>query len=345
MSEKLSIKEIANLLGTSTTTVSFVINGKAKEKHISEEVTQKVLKLVSELNYQPNSLAKSLRTGKSKIIGFLVDDISKPFFSRIARLIDEKASVHGYKIIFSSTGNDNKRAAEILRIYKERHVDGYIIALAKGIEEEVVNLVKTGSPVVLFDRYLPEIETDYILTDNYLSTLEASQHLIINGFKNIGFVTIETNQQQMVDRLDGYLEAIEKAGLNSNVLKIDYQNSEDSINKIRGFVSDNKDLDALIFSTNYLTMDGLRLSRTGAENLLTDIALISFDDFELLEFITPSITAIEQPIEAIAENIVKLLLQRLNSNVSSGKPEYLTIKLGAKLNIRQSSAALATSKN
>lgn len=336
MQKKLSIKEIAKLLGTSTTTVSFVINGKAKEKHISDEVTKKVLKLVSDLNYQPNSLAKSLRTGKSKIIGFLVDDISKPFFSRIARLIDEKASAHGYKLIFSSTGNDKERAAEILRIYKERHVDGYIIALANGIEDEVTALVKTGEPVVLFDRHLTEIKTDYVLTDNFLSTFEATQHLIDNQFKNIGFVTIETNQQQMLDRLSGYTEAIGKVKMKPRVLKITYQNSENSIQEIKNFITKNADFDAVIFATNYLTMDGLRLSRLGNSNLLNGKALISFDDFELLEFITPSVTAVEQPIEAIAENIVKLLLKRLDGKAVSKNEDYSVIKLGAKLNVRQS---------
>ena len=83
MQNRISIKDIAKITGTSITTVSFVINGKAKEKSISDEVAQRIQKAVSELGYKPNALARGLRTGKSKIIGFLVDDISKPFFSKI----------------------------------------------------------------------------------------------------------------------------------------------------------------------------------------------------------------------------------------------------------------------
>ncbi|RNL56651.1 LacI family DNA-binding transcriptional regulator [Pedobacter jejuensis] len=342
MQEKLSIKHIANLVGTSITTVSFVLNGKAKEKHISEKLTEKILKVVAELDYQPNSIARSLRTGKTKIIGFLVDDISKPFFSGIARVIDQKASARGYKIIFSSTGNDKKRISEILNIFKDRHVDGYIIAIAEGLEEEIGRLISGKAPVVFFDRYLPEIDADYVLTDNFQSTATATQHLLDNGFKKIGFVTIDTEQQQMLDRLQGYTDTVKKVKAKPQVLKIKYTNSEDSTEKIKSFLQENPDLDAIIFAANYLTMDGLRLSRLGMEQLLSSKAVLSFDDFELLEFISPSITAIEQPIEALAENIVQLLLKKLNAGESKNSGERSVLKINANLNIRQSTQTLVS---
>ncbi|MDN3585939.1 LacI family DNA-binding transcriptional regulator [Pedobacter aquatilis] len=334
MHEKISIKDIANRVGTSTTTVSFVLNGRAKEKHISASITEKVLSVVAELGYQPNSIARSLRTGKTKIIGFLVDDISKPFFSGLASVIDQKASADGYKIIFSSTGNDKKRINEILSLFKERHVDGYIIATAEGLEEEIGELVNGKTPVVLFDRYLPDLKADYILTDNYLATQNAGQHLLDKGFSNIAFVTIDTQQQQMIDRLNGYSAAMEHAGKQQNVLKIKYTNSEDATESIKVFLEQNPDLDSVIFSTNYLTMDGLKLSRIGQEQLISSRAVISFDDFELLEFIKPSITAIEQPIQLLGEKIVKQLLKRLNPET---KPtEYGIFRIQATLNVRQS---------
>ncbi|WP_421944765.1 LacI family DNA-binding transcriptional regulator [Pedobacter sp.] len=334
MQEKISIKDIANRVGTSTTTVSFVLNGKAKEKHISASITEKILSVVAELGYQPNSIARSLRTGKSKIIGFLVDDISKPFFSGIASVIDYKASEYGYKIIFSSTGNDRKRINEILSMFKERHVDGYIIAIAEGLEKEIGALVTDKTPVILFDRYLPELTADYVLTDNYLATYNASQHLLDKGYENIGFVTIDTQQQQMLDRYKGYAAAIDNARKTQSVLKIKYTTSEDSTECIKKFLIEKPELDAVIFASNYLTMDGLKLSRTGNEQLLTSKAVISFDDFELLEFIKPSITAIEQPIQLLGEKIVKQLIKRLQADAKPTKHEVFNI--GANLNIRQS---------
>ncbi|MFC3560005.1 LacI family DNA-binding transcriptional regulator [Pedobacter jamesrossensis] len=334
MNTKIKIKDIADELNISSTTVSFVINGKAKEKNISKAVAQKVLDLVAEWGYQPNSLAKSLRTGKSKIIGFLVDDISEPFFSRIARLIDEKASEHGYKILFSSTRNNNEKAKELLQIFRDRHVDGYVIALPEGLESEIEKLINTQVPVVLFDRYVPGIETDYVVTNNDESVFEATQHLVNNGYRNIGFITIETEQQQMLDRLAGFKRVIEANNLKNNVLKIDYQNSENSIKQMKKFFEINQNLDAVIFAANYICMDGLRTFKQLNINPLNNIAIVSFDDFELLEFYNPPITAIAQPVEQIAENIMKILLSKLNGQLQIS--EHKQVVLPALLNVRSS---------
>lgn len=336
MKKRVSIKDIAKQLNISITTVSFVINGKAREKNISESLTKKVLDLVAELNYQPNALATSLRTGKTKIIGFLVDDISEPFFSGIARRIDEIASSLGYKILFSSTRNDTEKAIELLQIFKDRHVDGYIMALPEGLEEEVKKLIQTEAPVVLFDRYVQDVNADYVIIANENSTLEATEHLINNGYKNIGFVTIDTIQQQMVDRLTGYENAVKKHQLPAIVKKISYLNSAESIKEMAKFFKKEKQLDAVIFAANYICLDGLRTFRKEGIHIHKDLAVVSFDDFEILEFCDPPVTAIAQPLEAIAENIMKILLNKLKKagkNVGNAQVSLPTI-----LNVRASSA-------
>jgi len=336
MKKRVSIKDIAKQLNISITTVSFVINGKAREKNISESLTKKVLELVAELNYQPNTLATSLRTGKTKIIGFMVDDISEPFFSGIARRIDEIASSLGYKILFSSTRNDTEKAIELLQIFKDRHVDGYIMALPEGLEEEVKKLIQTDAPVVLFDRYVQDVKTDYVIIDNLSSTYEATEHLIKNNYKKIGFVTIDTLQQQMVDRLAGYESAVKKYNLPAIVKKIKYVSSADSIEEMIKFFKAEKQLDAVVFAANYICLDGLRTFRKLGIQIHKDMAVVSFDDFEILEFCEPPVTAIAQPLEAIAENVMKILLNKLKR---TGKPvENMQVSLPTILNVRGSSA-------
>ncbi|SES14583.1 LacI family DNA-binding transcriptional regulator [Pedobacter rhizosphaerae] len=333
--KKPSIKDIASRLNISITTVSFVINGKAKEKNISESLTKKVLDLVAELNYQPNALAKSLRTGKTQILGFLVDDISEPFFAAIARHLDEIASDLGYKILFSSTRNNTQKAIELLQILKDRHVDGYIMALPEGLEEEVKKLIKTETPVVLFDRYVPDVKTDYVIIDNQESVYQATKHLIDNGYKKIGFVTLETSQSQMIDRLSGYQVAMAEAGLSTSVKEVDYKNGADSIAQMTTYFKTERKLDAVIFAANYICMDGLRTFKKMGIKIHQDIAVVSFDDFELLEFCDPPVTAIVQPLNAIADNVMKILLSRLNkAGQATGNTQ---VKLPAHLKIRGSS--------
>jgi LacI family transcriptional regulator len=333
--KRVSIKDIAKQLNISITSVSFVINGRAKEKNISDALTKKVLDLVAELNYQPNSLATSLRTGKTRIIGFLVDDISEPFFSGIAKRIDEIASELGYKILFSSTRNDTTKAIELLQIFKDRHVDGYIMALPEGLEDEVKKLIATDAPVVLFDRYVQDVQADYVTINNKESTALATEHLISNGYKNIAFITVDSVQLQMFDRLAGYEETIAKHKLKPFIKKINYSTSATTIKEMSEFFNANKNLDAVIFGANYISLDGLRTFRAMGLRIQKDLAMVSFDDFEILEFCDPPVTAIAQPLEAIAENIMKTLMDRLKQ-VSADK-KYTEVVVPTIFNIRESS--------
>ncbi|TDQ06857.1 LacI family DNA-binding transcriptional regulator [Pedobacter metabolipauper] len=337
MKKKVSIKDIARQLGISISTVSFVVNGKAKEKRISDDLTKKVLQLVEELDYKPDALAKSFRTGKTNIIGFLVADISEPFFSGIARFIDEKASQKGYKIIYSSTKNNKNKAIELLQIFQDRHVDGYIIALPEGLEDEVKALTLNQKPVVLFDRYFPELNTDHVIINNEESTYNATKHLVDNGYKHIGFVTIDTIEQQMLDRLKGYELAIKTEGLQESIIKIPYSNSASSIKEISAYFQKEQQLDAVIFAANYICMDGLRSIQRLDLKIPEDLAVVSFDDFELLEFSSPTITAIAQPLEDIAENIMSILLSRLDDQKS--EKGHKQVVLPTVLNVRKSSLA------
>jgi LacI family transcriptional regulator len=336
MIQKISIKDIAQQLNISTTTVSFVINGKSKEKFISKELTTRILNLVAELGYRPNSFAKSLRTGKSNTIGFLVDNISDPFFSGIARLLEEKAALSGYKILFSSTGKEKNKFAELIAAFTERRIDGYIIATAEGIETEVKKLVDSRIPVVLFDRYLPDIPADYVLVDNFGSTFKAAKHLIDNGYRRCAFITIETEQQQMIDRLEGYRKAISDHGRQDFILKLKYDQPGSTVPDIQRFLNNSSHIDAIIFGANYITMEGLRALKTSSGGIRDDLALVSFDDFELLEFISPAVTAVEQPSEKIAQHIMKFLLAKLAHK--NDQDTFSTVNIPCVLNERASSA-------
>lgn len=337
MTKKISIKDIAQRLNLSTTTVSFVINGKSKEKFISKEVTAKILDLVAEVGFRPNSFAKGLRTGKSNTIGFLVDHISDPFFSGIAHFLEEIAAQNGYKILFSSTGKEKNKFAELVEAFTERRVDGYIVATALGMEEEVKKLVDSDVPVVLFDRYLPGITADYVLVDNFVSIYKATQHLFENGYHNCAFITTDTEEQQMTDRLEGYRDAVADQGGEEMVFKIKYEGTGSVVNAITSFLHANPQIDAVIFAANYLTMEGLRALKSPNGKLRNDLALVSFDDFELLEFISPAITAIQQPMQKIAYHIMKLLLAKLAQK--NDQDMFSTVNIPCVLNKRESSAA------
>jgi LacI family transcriptional regulator len=341
--KKLSIVDIANQLNISKTTVSFILNGLAKEKRISDEVVEKVLKFVKEVEYKPNSLAKSLRTGKSNTIGLMVEDISNHFFANIARMIEDKAYENGFKLTYCSTDNKTEKTREMIAMFRDRRVDGYIIAPPEGIEEDIAQLINEGFPVVLFDRYLTNITTDYVVVDNFFSTYNATKHLINQGgFRNIGFVNFTSSQTQLQQRMQGYKMAMNEHNLKTHIKEIVYHPDLELITKpINAFLKKHPFLDAVLFGTNHLGACGLRVIKELGLTVPDDIAVVSFDDYELFQMHNPTITAIAQPIDKIADKIISIMVHRLTKG-STDKAGTETVMLPTELLIRESSVKKVT---
>lgn len=310
--KKYSIHDIARELNVSATTISFVLNGR-EQKKISEPVRKKILDFVEKIGYKPNPVAQSLRTGKSKIIGMLVEDISDPFFSGIARIIEQKAAKLGYKMFFSSTENNTSHTRQLLKLMRERQVEGYIMAPPPGIEPEVRELVNDNIPVVLFDRYFPDIESHVIEVDNYGGAYKATQHLIGNAYTCIAFITLESEQTQMLARLNGYLDAVRDAGLPAFVVKMQYGTDEDAIAiRLIGFLGHNSQTDAIFFATNYLTKAGIHAIKNAGLIIPDDIAVISFDDNAHFPMYSPAVTAVAQPLKEISERSISKLMSLIS---------------------------------
>src|SRR5690606_23038558 len=118
-------------------------------------------------NYQPNLIAKSLRSGKSFTIGLVIADIANPFFAHIARIVDDVARKYNYTIIIGSCDESAEKSANVLRVMINRKVDGFIIVSSEGSEKQLDYLLQQNIPFVLLDRHFPQIKTDYVVTDNY----------------------------------------------------------------------------------------------------------------------------------------------------------------------------------
>lgn len=335
MKKRILISDIAKALGISVTTVSFILNDKAKEKRISEALTKRVLDYVKKVGYKPNELAKSLRTGKTKILGLIIEDISNPFFGNIARLIESKVYEQGYRIIYCSTNNDVEKAKELIQMFYDRQVDGFIITPSDGLEDTVKQLQQNNIPVVLFDRYFPALETDYVGADNFQGALDASNHLCQQGYRRIGFVSLYSDQTQMKERSDGYMKAMDNNKQQSFIQKIQMDASdEEAMESLREFICENR-LDAVLFSTNYLAISGLKASK---KFNFAMPAVIAFDDHTVFKLVEPSITVVSQPIKDIADNLINILLLRLQGKIKATRKMVLPCEL----KVRESTKAKAT---
>ncbi|SNR96018.1 transcriptional regulator, LacI family [Hymenobacter mucosus] len=336
LKKKILIHDIAKHLDVSIATVSLVLNGKAKEKRISDVLAEKVLKYVEEVGYKPNQLAKSLRTGKTHVIGLVVEDIANPFFATVAGLIEKKILARGYRIIYCSTNDDTAKTRDLLTMFQERHVDGYILALPDGVETDVRALVRSGKPLVLFDRELAGVLANAVVVDGAQGMYEATQHLLNQGFTSVGMVTLQAGQAQMQARLQGYAQAMQELHLPELVLEIAFQQErEQIIAQIQAFCQANPECNALLFATNYLGVYGLEaLSRLG-RRIPEHMAIVSFDDHDLFRLYSPTITVVAQPLEAMAESIISTLLKALEGPVETGRSTQL--QLAPQLIVRESS--------
>lgn len=333
--KKLSLNDIAAQLKVSRTTISFVLNGKAKEHRVSDKVVRKIQKFVKETGYQPNAVARSLRTGKTHSIGLMIEDISNPFFATIARLIEDKAYPSGYKIIYCSTDNDPEKAAELIQMFEDRGIDGYIIAAPAGMDKALKGLLKKGRPVVLFDRYFPSVDTDYVIINNEDSAFKATRHFIQQGFKKITFLTIASSLPQMKARMAGYKAAMQKSKLATRVKEIAFDlEDKKRVSLIAQYLKEHPDTEAVLFATNYLGVNGLEAIQKAGLTIPDDLAVISFDDHVVFNLSRPSISAIVQPVEQIAEEVINTLLSRLDNPNHKKK----ALELEASLLIRQSSS-------
>ncbi|WP_312138594.1 LacI family DNA-binding transcriptional regulator [Sphingobacterium sp.] len=332
MRKRILISDIAKTLGVSVTTVSFILNGKAKEKRISESLTKRVLEYVKKVGYKPNQLAQSLRTGQSKILGLIVEDISNPFFSNIAKYIERIAYENGYHIIYCSMDNDPTKAKELIQLFYDRQVDGYIITPPEGLEDTLSNLNKNNVPLVLFDRYVPQLETHYVVLDNFNGAFEATKHLLDNPKnKKVGFVSLYSNQTQMRDRLEGYMKAIDDYQQQAYIKKVRLDEDEESaVEQLYEFIHDNN-LDAVLFATNYLAIDGLKAVK---ENGIKLPNMVAFDDHTLFKLHDPDISVVTQDTVAIANELIHTLLNEIKGK----NKELQKIVIPCELLVRGSSA-------
>lgn len=336
--KKTSLSDIARQLGVSKTLVSLVLNGKAKEHRIGDEVSNKVKKLAKELNYKPNQIAKGLRTGRTNTIGLIIADIANPFFGKLGREIEKEAARHGYRIVFCSSDENPDNSQKQIEMLQQGQVDGFIIAPPAGSENQILSLKRNRIPFVLIDRNFPDIDTNYIVIDNIQAAFDATDHLVKKGYKKIACVTLNVHLNNMNQRVLGYKQA-----LIENNIPVDEElikmmpfthEKDDIVEAVKQLEPGNKSkVEAIFFATSKLGIMGIETLHSMDLNIPDDIAVVSFDDPDAYKISQPPVSAIAQPLQEIGRESVKVLIDLMqNGNVETKK-----IVLKAKFIPRKSS--------
>ena len=315
--KRVSLKTIADLAGVSTALVSYVLSGKEKEYRVGLDIALKIKAIAKDLNYQPNLLAKGLRSGKTHTIGLIIADISNPFFANVARVIEDEAAKNGYTVIIGSSDENAARSWNLVDVLTNRQVDGFIIVSAENSEDLVHHLIHTNVPFVLLDRHFPFIPTDFVVTNNFKASYDAGVHLIENGYEKIGLIAYKSELFHMKERIRGYRQALEDNNLPAepNWLKeVYFDTLEQGIRKaIHEMTAAPSPVDALIFSTYGLAINGLKYINELRLKVPDDLGIVSFGQAEVFDLYYCPITYMRQPIELLGKTAVDVLVRKVDN--------------------------------
>ena len=333
-----TIKDVAHRAKVSVGTVSNVLRGTTS---VSPELRARVERAISELNYRPNYVARSLKSKRTNTLGMVISDIANPFFPLVARGAEDAALERGFLVTLFNTDDRIERERQVFALLRSRRVDGVLAVLAPHSEapEHVQELLKEGVPVVCLDRLPTNVDVDSVAVDNIKGAAMCVRHLIALGHRYIGFISGSSLLQTARDRVKGYELALREAGL-----EFDASLVREGDFRIGSGYRLAKDLclshprpTALFVANGMMGIGALKAINEVGLQCPDDMALAVFDDVPGGDTFRPTLTVVSQPAYDLGFKGTQLLIQRILEQGTS--PEPIRIVLQPELKIRESTAA------
>jgi LacI family transcriptional regulator len=333
---RVTIQDVARLADVSVATVSAVVNGNVP---VSEKRTERVRAAMAALRYQPDERARTLRTGRSRMLGVVIPDITNPFYPEMLREIEQAARAREHSVLLCDSNNDPEQERRHLEALCARRVDGALVACVDS-KTSYDWLEPLGFPVVFFERYPFSGRYQAISTDHRAASYHATKHLIQFGHRRIAFFLTNPDLSSSSARTAGYQAAFSDAGIPmpADLLLTQVEGAQGGYNAMRRLCSQtNKDRrpTALLCTNSVLLLGAARAAREYGLECPRDISLICFDNPAWTEHFPPAITTLAQPKHDIARRAVDLLLARVEKK---GEPleESLLEWLKDELVVRES---------
>ncbi len=325
---RVTIRDVASRAGFSITTVSLVLNN--RNANIPQKTRDIILDAAKELGYRPNQLAVSLITKKTNVLGLIIPDIANSFFAEITKQVDLEANRHGYTIIIGETFNNIKKYNELLQMYVDRQVDGIVVTNSTrlSVADELKNidfLKKHGIPSMSIDSSIERSDVNSILVDQKLGGYVATKHLLELGHRVIGCMTGPFGVTTSDERVAGYKKALAEYGISFRpelLFEGDYSmaRSKDALDHFLKLHC------SAVFALNDMMAFGIYRSAYQRNiNIPEELSVVGFDDVNIADIVSPGLTTVRQPIDAIAVNAIEILNYMIeNKNEQQvGKRVYL----------------------
>lgn len=314
---RITLEHVAQKAGVSIKTVSRVLNA---EPNVSEETTVRVRQAIAELNYVPNSAARSLSSGKAMSIGLVVGwPVNSPYSSTLIEQTLKECTRHGYSLALFSVEIEDAITRRIIDAYLGRQMDGVILDTRAAQDDELMSqldALKVPQIIIHPDRKHAQARASYVQIDNRLGAWQAVNHLIQLGHARIGCISYDSSLTQEIDRMGGYRQALADAGL---PVRDDWIKRKAGLPFQVGFsgavqlLSAHPDLTALFAATDEIAMGTLAAIWNLGLKVPDDVSVVGFDDISYASMIAPPLTTIHQPIDEIAAISVKHLIDTVDN--------------------------------
>lgn len=325
--KKLSVKEIAELAGTSVATVSRVINQNGR---FSKETEKRVKDIIEQYGYQPNQLARSLRVSHTNVIGMMVPDITNEFFARITKEIQKHLLEKNYMTLICSTNESVKETQEQINMLLRQKISGIIYIGRLDIAESV------EIPTIYIDRDPREVNADlddnYVMIecDNIQGGYLAGRELVQKGARNMAVVCHNQNLSTIKKRIQGFCSALKEAGMEfnpENVVDVQEVSLEEGASAAEYIMKHMPDVDGIFFTSDALGVGAIGYLTDVNVKIPEQIKLVGFDDISMAKIVLPRLTTVHQPLEEIGRLAALRILDMIRGEEIPHKRQRLPVEL------------------
>ncbi len=312
---KITLKDIAEHIGVSITTVSRVLNGQAEEHRIKKETEEAVMQAAKELGFTPyKSIFKPLQV-RSQTIGMIIPDISHYFLSNLAHTIRMEAHKANYSVFICDSREDTQTEKESIDLLLSHNVDGIIILPVGKESKHIQDVYNRGVPLVVADRVMPGLECPSVGIDNYAGAKEAMDYLLDMGHEQIACIQRLPHAWINNERLRAYRDALQERTIpvDDTLIIGDRFGQKNGYLEGKLLITRTQQPTAIFALSHLITLGILRVFREEGLRIPDDVSLVSFDDIPFSEYFSKQVTTVRQPVEEMGLMAVNLLMEQINS--------------------------------
>ncbi|MFI9777291.1 LacI family DNA-binding transcriptional regulator [Streptomyces sp. NPDC051956] len=332
-----SIKDVAAAAGVSVATVSRVLNS---HPSVSPDARARVLGAVESLGYRPNAVARSLRTAQTRTLGLVISDVLNPYFTELARSVEEEARALGYSVIIGNADEQPDIQDHHVRTLLDRRIDGLLVSPTDGGSPLMLEAARAGTPMVFVDRWIPGVDVPVVRSDGRAAVRDLVAHLHALGHRRLAIIAGPAATTTGSERVEAFREALAAFGIalpDAYIGQGDFQ-ADSGRRATERFLALSEPPEVVFAADNLMALGALDAIRAAGLRVPHDIGLAAFDDIPWFVHTDPPVTAIAQPTKDLGRAAVRALIDRIE-----GRPPQ-SVTLPARLVVRRSCGEAGTSE-